>query len=379
MWFLVPVLAAWLVLRLTLLKRQSDHLRRHAGIAPVSHLQARLAAQAVGVGAEAGLLAWLLPGGGLVALGSWFGGLPAALIALFLRAGLWHAIGLYNAIAADARAGKAVVPKMGPYAAGLVLRGLVAALLLGVLPPLLPDHWILAWGVWSLVELGRGWIAPMLVPLLDDGRPLADVPLSRRLRLLLDDCGLGDCRLLEVGGGGANARFAGLPGARSVVLTRPLLAALPSEQVAAVVAHEAGHCRHRHLEIWLLAKLALALAVFAALPHLLALTAWPPVLALAALWLAASCGGYFLRPLPAAARRHWEFQADAFAARHVGAVAMAAALAELDGVNGAPPTADPVHAAFTAFHPSLSQRAARLAGLAADQSAAGAVAEDGAG
>jgi STE24 endopeptidase len=373
---LIPFLAAWLALRLALLGRQSNHLRRTAGAVSASHIQARLAANAVGVTVEAALLAWLLPGGGLAWSDALLTGLPAAVIALSLRAAIWQAVELYGAIIADARAGLAGRLNLGRYAGGLALQGAVAVGLLGGLAALLPDHWLLAWLAWSAVELGRGWLAPML----ERGEPLADSDSVQRLQRLLQNCGLGDCRLLQTAGATAsrrvNARFIGLPGARSILLTPTLLGALPPDQVAAVVGHEAGHCRHRHLEQWLTAKLALGLAGFAVLPLLFPMLPLSPAAVLAALWLMAGVLGYFLRPLPAALRRAWEFEADAFAARHVGAPAMIAALRRIDGANAAQPTADPLFAAFTAFHPSLVQRLARLA---ADQAATGAVAEDGAG
>jgi len=375
---LIPVLAVWLALRLALLGRQSNHLRRTAGAAPVSHIQARLAANAVGLTAEAVLLIWLLPGGGLAWLDAICPGLPAAAIALVLRAAIWRAVELYGATIADARAGLAGRLRLGRYAGGLALQGAVAAGLLGGLAALLPEHWLAAWLLWAAVEMGRGWLAPML----ERGEPLANRDNARHLRKLLDTCGLGDCRLLQTAGATAsrrvNARFIGLPGARSILLTRTLLEALPPDQVAAVVGHEAGHCRHRHLEQWLTGKLVLGLAGFAALPLLFPLPPLSPAATLAALWLLAGVCGYVLRPLPAALRRAWEYEADAFAARHVGADAMIAALTRIDGANAAQPTADPLFAAFTAFHPSLVQRLERLTRLASDQAAAGAVAEDGA-
>jgi STE24 endopeptidase len=359
------LLAAWVALRLILLGRQSGHVRRCAGGDSVRHLQMRLAASALGVIGEALLLVWLLPSGGLAWLDAEVTGWPAAIIALSLQAAIWRVVALFGAIVADARASLAGGVNYGRFAGGLALQGLVAVSLLGALGDLLPDHWLLAWLLWAAVALARGWIVPMLVmPLLERGIPLVDRGLATRLHRLLDACGLGDCRLLQTADATSswrvNARFIGLPGARSILLTHSLVMALTPEQVAAVVAHEAGHCRYRHPEQWLIATLTLALAGFAAVPLVFPLFSFSPPAVVAALWLVGGVGGYFFRPIPAALRRNWEFEADAFAARFVGRDQMISALIRIDGANAAQPTADSLYAAFTAYHPSQAQRLSRI-------------------
>ena len=75
------------------------------------------------------------------------------------------------------------------------------------------------------------------------------------------------------------------------------------------------------------------------------------------LWSVAglALAAWLIRPLTAALRRRWEFEADAFAAAQVGAEAMAAALERLNDING-PPISSP-------FHPALEDRLRRLRSL----------------
>jgi len=203
---------------------------------------------------------------------------------------------------------------------------------------LMPGHWLLLALLWAGGDCWRHWLPPEGKALQDDG-----------LQALLQRCGLSGVtlRLSDVKAKGkANAGFSGPPWRRQIVLSPTLLRELTAELQEAVLAHEAGHCRLRHEEQWLLGGGLFWLALFSLMAW--SWNLWSVVgLALAA-WLLIEAS----RPLTAALRRHWEFEADAFAAAQVGAEAMAAALVRLDGLNG-PPMSSP-------YHPSLEDRLRRL-------------------
>lgn len=202
---------------------------------------------------------------------------------------------------------------------------------------LMPGHWLLLALLWAGGDCWRRWLPPEGKGLRDDG-----------LQALLHRCGLGavTLRLSDAKAKGqANAGFSGPPWRRQVVLSPTLRRELTAELQAAVLAHEAGHCRLRHEEQWLLGGGLFWLVLFGLMAW-----SWNPW-SVAAMALAA----WLLRPLTATLRRRWEFEADAFAATHVGAEAMAAALERLAALNG-PPKSSP-------FHPPLEDRLRRLRSL----------------
>jgi len=206
---------------------------------------------------------------------------------------------------------------------------------------LMPGHWLLLALLWAGGDCWRHWLPP-------EGKALED----SGLQALLQRCGLSGVtlRLSDIKAKGkANAGFSGPPWRRQIVLSPTLLRELTAELQEAVLAHEAGHCRLRHEEQWLLGGGLFWLILFGLMAW--NWTLWPVAgLALAA-WLLVKAS----RPLTAALRRRWEFEADAFAAAQVGAEAMAAALMRLDGLNG-PPISSP-------YHPSLENRLSRLRSL----------------
>lgn len=148
----------------------------------------------------------------------------------------------------------------------------------------------------------------------------------------------------------ANAAVVGFGRNRRILATETLLRGLTAEQAAAVVAHELGHVRGVHHELWLLGQGAAGLAFFAAWGGGGFLSWWPLT---APLWL------WALRYPAAALRRRWEFAADAFAAARGHGPALAQALAALERLNGRS-AAKP--ASRLDRHPAVAARIARLTG-----------------
>ncbi|HAT10759.1 MAG TPA: hypothetical protein DCS97_09245 [Planctomycetes bacterium] len=109
-------------------------------------------------------------------------------------------------------------------------------------------------GGWLLV-IGLLAVLPAGLALLWGAKPLPDGPLARQLAEDNQRQGLGDVRLRvwsSPGGQVHNAMAMGLfPGLRWTLVSSDLISDLPPEQVRAVVAHEAGHHRHRHLLTYL--------------------------------------------------------------------------------------------------------------------------------
>jgi STE24 endopeptidase len=152
-----------------------------------------------------------------------------------------------------------------------------------------------------------------------------------------------------------------------------------------VLAHELGHFRLKHVVKRMLWMAALSLA-------LLALLAWlkdapwfyqglgvappgdRPGVALVLFTLVLPVFTFLLGPLASLYSRRHEFEADAFAARHASAAALARALVKLYEDNAATLTPDPLHSAYYDSHPPAAIRIARLSAAPGAQSAAPATA-----
>jgi len=138
-----------------------------------------------------------------------------------------------------------------------------------------------------------------------------------------------------------------------------------------VLAHELGHFRLRHVAWRIVWSLAAALGGFAALAWLAGQPWFQPALGVTAggthtlFLLFALVAPVFLlpmQPLGAWLSRRHEFQADAYAAHHADAAALADALVKLYRDNATTLTPDRLYTAFHASHPPALDRIARLRG-----------------
>ncbi len=234
--------------------------------------------------------------------------------------------------------------------------------------------WLFAWAGWFAVSVLLTWAYPVLIaPLFNKFRPLADETLAARIRALLDRTGFRSGGILVMDGSRrsthANAYFTGLGRRKQVVFFDTLRELLTPDEMEAVLAHELGHFRLRHVRVRLLVHAATSLAGTALLAWCLGrvwffdglgVSSPSPQAGLVLFALAAPVFGFVLNPLLTAWSRRHEYQADAFAAAHSSADAMAGALVKLCERNAATLTPDPLHSAFHDTHPPVPLRIARL-------------------
>jgi STE24 endopeptidase len=267
------------------------------------------------------------------------------------------------------------------------LKGLAVAALLGL--PLawailaLMDgaggHWWLwAWGLWVAFVLAMMLIYPgVIAPLFNRFSPLADEALKARVEALLARTGFAAKGLYVMDGSRrsahANAYFTGLGRAKRIVFFDTLLGKLTPSEIEAVLAHELGHFKHRHLAKRLAWMLLSSLAGFALLGWLSQqvwfyqglgvrpnLGAPSDALALLLFLLAVPVFTFVLAPLSAYFSRKHEFEADAFAGSTADRQQLAAALIKLTEDNAATLTPDPWFVAWYYSHPPTGQRLERL-------------------
>lgn len=239
--------------------------------------------------------------------------------------------------------------------------------------------WLWAWGVVLLFQLTMLVLAPVLIlPLFNKFSPLPDGPLRERLLALADRTGFHTSTIQVMDGSRrsahSNAFFTGLGRFRKIVLFDTLIHQLTDVELEAVLAHEIGHYKLRHIPKTLaLSALGMLAGLFTL--FLLAKAAWfyqgfgfaqdsltPAFLMFNLL------GGtvlFWIHPLTHAISRKHEYQADAFAAIHTdhGADALGAALLKLHENNLSNPTPAPIYSRFYYSHPTLSERLGHLSRL----------------
>ena len=244
--------------------------------------------------------------------------------------------------------------------------------------------WLWTWGAWMAFSLAMLVLYPTLIaPLFNRFEPLQDEALKSRVTGLMARCGFAAQGLFVMDGSRrsahANAYFTGFGAAKRVVFFDTLLRQLTPSEVEAVLAHELGHYKHRHIlqrvaGLFAFSLLGLALlgwlaqqpwfyAGLGVAPHL------PPsmggavpnhALALLLFLLAVPLFTFFLSPLMAQLSRRHEFQADAYAAAQADAQDLGNALVKLYKDNASTLTPDPLYVRFYYSHPPASERIARM-------------------
>ena len=261
---------------------------------------------------------------------------------------------------------------------GVVVGLPIAALILWIMGTAGSTWWLWAWGTWMAFNLLALVLYPTVIaPLFNRFEPLADAPLRERVQALMARSGFAAKGLFVMDGSRrsahANAYFTGLGAAKRVVFFDTLLQKLQPGEVEAVLAHELGHFRHRHVTKRMATLFAISLAAFALIGWLATRTwfytglgvqpstaAPNDALALILFLLASPVFGFFVAPLFAGVSRRHEFEADRYACRHADGRDLAAALLKLHEDNASTLTPDPIYVRFYYSHPPATERLAAL-------------------
>lgn len=266
-----------------------------------------------------------------------------------------------------------------------ILGGLLGVpLLLGILwlmQKMGPNWWFYAWLAWmgfNLVVLAifPTWIAP----LFNKFTPLEDAPLKARIEQLMCRCGFKSSGLFVMDGSRrsnhGNAYFTGFGKSKRIVFFDTLLSRLDTPEIEAVLAHELGHFKRRHVIKRVAWTFAMSLIFLWALGYLMQLdwfyaglgvsVSYVPSTAIALLlfFLVMPTFTFLLQPLASLYSRKHEFEADEYAAHNASASDLRRALTKLYQDNAATLTPDPLHSAFYDSHPPAAMRIARLENLA---------------
>ena len=254
----------------------------------------------------------------------------------------------------------------------------IAALILWMMGAAGSLWWLWAWAVWMGFNLLLLVIYPTFIaPLFNKFQPLEDELLKARVTALMQRCGFAAKGLFVMDGSRrsahANAYFTGFGAAKRVVFYDTLLAKLTAGEVDAVLAHELGHFKHKHVIKRIISMFAMSLLGFAMLGWL-ALQVWfytglgvqpnldapNDALALLLFMLAIPVFNFFIAPLFAQLSRKHEFEADAYAISQTSGPDLATALLKLYEDNASTLTPDPLYVKFYYSHPPASERLARM-------------------
>ena len=234
--------------------------------------------------------------------------------------------------------------------------------------------WLAAWLVWIGFTLAITWLYPSLIaPLFNRFTPLQEGELKQRVQQLLERCGFTSSGIFVMDGsrrsGHGNAYFTGFGRQKRIVFYDTLLAHLEHVETEAVLAHELGHFKRRHIVKQLALSALLGLAGLAVLGWLsgelwfyrgLGVNSESNALALLLFLLVTPVFTQFLHPLLALLSRRYEFEADDFARLQTGAEPLISALVKLYRENASTLTPDPLYSAFHDSHPPAPVRVAQL-------------------
>jgi STE24 endopeptidase len=238
--------------------------------------------------------------------------------------------------------------------------------------------WFYAWLVWSGFQLLMLVLYPTLIaPLFNKFTPLADDSLRSRIEGLMQRVGFASKGLFVMDGSKrsahGNAYFSGFGTAKRIVFYDTLLSRLQPEEIEAVLAHELGHFKLKHIVKRIAVMFAISLGFLALLGYLKTqtwfytglgvepmLNASNDAMAILLFMLTLPVFTFLLSPLSSISSRKHEFEADAFAAKHTQAPDLVSALVKLYEDNASTLTPDPIHSAFYDSHPPASIRINKL-------------------
>jgi STE24 endopeptidase len=234
--------------------------------------------------------------------------------------------------------------------------------------------WLYLWLVWMAFNLLAMIIYPIwIAPLFNKFKPLEDEAVSSSVTELMKRTGFKVQGLFVVDGSRrsahSNAYFTGLGKSKRVVFFDTLLDSLNADEIVAVLAHELGHFKRRHIikriSVLFLISLA-ALAILGALVQQqwfyqgLGITTPSNHAALMLFMMVGPVFMFFIHPLSSWFSRKHEFEADDYAKENASASDLITALLKLYRDNANTLTPDPVHSAFYDSHPPASIRIKHL-------------------
>ena len=409
----VCVLLLTTLIKLWLAMRQMQHVQEYRGQVPAafrdqidisSHQKAadytreKTRLSLLSTIAEAVILLAFTLGGGIQLLSEWslatfhstiLQGISIIVAVLVISSILEAPFELYTTFVIEARFGFNKMT-LGLYLLD-TLKGILVGAILGL--PLLigvlwlmekmgAQWWLYVWGVWISFSLLLLFIYPnFIAPLFNKFQPLQDEALKAQIDTLMKHCGFTSSGLFVMDGSKrsthGNAYFTGFGKTKRIVFFDTLLQRLTPAEINAVLAHELGHFKHRHVIkriaftfalslgfLWLLAQLMQSAWFYQGLGVNInpvdAVQTQATALALLLFFMVLPVFSFLMQPLTSYYSRKHEFEADSYAATQTSANDLSTALVKLYQDNAKTLTPDPLYATFYESHPPALERIAHL-------------------
>jgi STE24 endopeptidase len=412
----LAALAGSLLLRYWLAARHLAHVRAHRAAVPASFAERvtlaehQKAADYTITNTRFGMLAlawdsllllgWTL-GGGLEMLdGAWqgsglgpiLGGTGLLLSAMVIMALLDMPFTLYHTFVIEQRfgfnrstAGVFIADLIKQAALLFIIGGPLLALALWIMESSGGLWWLYVWIVWMTFTLVMFWAYPAVIaPLFNKFTPLENETLKQRIQALMDKCGFHSKGIFVMDGskrsGHGNAYFTGFGSNKRIVFFDTLLESLEPQEIEAVLAHELGHFRLKHIQKRLLSTMLLSFAALALLGWFageswfytgLGVSQASSGMALLLFMLVLPVFTIFLQPLMSRLSRKHEFEADAYAVQQSSGADLIHALVKMYRENASTLTPDPLYSSFHDSHPPAPVRISHISGKMGTSSAGG--------
>jgi STE24 endopeptidase len=235
--------------------------------------------------------------------------------------------------------------------------------------------WIYTWAVWTSFSLFIAWAYPMwIAPIFNKFSPLEEGDTLTRIKSLLSRCGFNSDGIFVIDGSKrsshGNAYFSGFGKNKRIVFYDTLLESLNDDELEAVLAHELGHFKRKHIVKGMLITIIITLVALGILAWLmksdwfytsLGVSTPSTYMALLLFSIATPVFTFLLSPLMSMFSRKNEFEADEFAAQQSDAKYLIQALVSMYKENASTLTPDPLYSAFYDSHPPAPVRIAHLA------------------
>ncbi len=257
---------------------------------------------------------------------------------------------------------------------GALIGGGLLALIIFIYQKTQNMFWIYAWGAVAVFSIFMAmFYSNLIVPLFNKQTPLEEGELRNAIQEFAGKVGFKLDNIYVINGSKrstkANAYFTGLGAKKRIVLYDTLIEEMETDEIVAVLAHEIGHYKKKHVIHGLFISLlqtGIVLFIFSLLidnPYLSkALGVEQPNfhIGLVAFGILYSPVSFVLGIFMNQLSRKNEYQADAFAAQNFKPEALASALKKLSQKNLSNLTPHPLYVFFNYSHPPLLERLKHL-------------------
>jgi len=268
-----------------------------------------------------------------------------------------------------------ILDKLKGYAMTIILGGGILFLIIWIYTLTPTYFWLLAWAVVTGFSLFMTmFYSQIIVPLFNKQTPLGEGELRTEIEKFATKTGFNLDNIFVIDDSKrstkANAYFSGLGAKKRIVLYDTLMDKMTNDEIVAVLAHEVGHYKHKHTLINFMISLPATLLLFFVFGLILKSDSLAQALGgnVASFHLNALAFSILYSPISLVLdiftnvlSRKFEYQADAFAAKHGYAPQLESGLKKLTATSLGNLMPHPLYVFFHYSHPTLYQRIKRLA------------------